>query len=192
MAKKSACVLMRSCCSTSCHRVCSCASSSLVGATYASTTLLDQSGCGSALRSTFSLGSSGMLLSDMSTEGTMCPGSRPFSSAMVAAESMEAGVTYATRRCEPVGSLSTSTTASWTPATSDSACSTSPNSTRKPRSLICHVEGKSGRCSFYTSCECWRVHAPHLVVEAAHEVNCAVWQPSSQIACTSAFNQRSG
>ncbi len=133
--KKSACVEMASWPRTLCQIACRRASSSLAGATYSAWAAWAQSGAGSALRSTFSLGSSGMRSSGMTMSGTMCAGRRRFRSAVAAAGSTDAGVTYAARRCEPVGSWSTTATASWTPATLDSAFSISPSSTLKPRSL---------------------------------------------------------
>jgi len=83
---------MRSLPSTSCHTACSCASSSPAGATYSSAAPAPQSGAGSALRSTFSLGSSGMRSSGTTTSGTMCAGRRSLRSALAAAGSADAGV----------------------------------------------------------------------------------------------------
>jgi hypothetical protein len=92
-AKKSSAVLMRSRPSICCHTACRRASSSLAGATYCAASWLPQAGGGSALRSIFSLGSSGRRAIGTTTEGTMCAGSRSRSPAASAADASSAGVT---------------------------------------------------------------------------------------------------
>ncbi len=135
-SKKLSSTPTRSTPSTSAQIPASTSSVGVRGATYASAAP-ESSGAGSARRSVLPCGVSGSASSTTTAAGTMYSGIRSRSHARSSAPVASEAAAYPTSAFAPEASSRTTTAASRTRGCDASTPSTSPGSTRKPRTLTC-------------------------------------------------------